>query len=107
MNAQAKNILVGIAFSIGGGLLAVNSISMSFAADTESVSNEQLFALATPADRFASNTNYCKAFTGAQGVGTDGVSAEFSSALGVAIQANGGDAKRTFSMIREKCATAA
>ena len=107
MNAQAKNILVGIALSIGGGLLAVNSISMSFAADTESVGNEQVFAVATPADRFASNTNYCKAFTGAQGVGTDGVSAEFSSALGVAIQANGGDAKRTFSMIREKCATAA
>ena len=107
MNAQAKNILVGIALSIGGGLLAVNSISMSFAADTESVSGEQVFAIATPADRFASNTNYCKAFTGAQGVGTDGVSAEFSSALGVAIQANGGDAKRTFSMIREKCATAA
>jgi hypothetical protein len=107
MNAQAKNILLGIALSIGGGLLAVNSIPMSFAADTESVSSEQLFALATPADRFASNTNYCKAFTGAQGVGTDGVSAEFSSALGVAIQANGGDAKRTFSMIREKCATAA
>ena len=107
MNAQAKNILVGIALSISGGLLAVNSISMSFAADTESVGNEQVFAVATPADRFASNTNYCNAFTGAQGVGTDGVSAEFSSALGTAIQANGGDAKRTFSMIREKCATAA
>ena len=107
MNAQAKNILVGIALSISGGLLAVNSISMSFAADTESVGNEQVFAVATSADRFASNSNYCKAFSGAQGVGTDGVSAEFSSALGVAIQANGGDAKRTFSMIREKCATAA
>jgi hypothetical protein len=107
MNAQAKNILVGLALSIGGGLLAVSSISTSFAADTESVSGEQVFALATPADRFASNSNYCKALMGVQEVGTDGVSAEFSAALGAAIQANGGDAKRTFTMIREKCAATA
>ena len=107
MNAQAKNILVGIAIGFGCGLLAVNSTSISFAADTESASSEPLVAAATLTNRFASNTNYCKAFTGAQGVGTDGVSAEFSSALGVAIQANGGDAKRTFSMIREKCTTTA
>ena len=107
MNAQAKNILVGIAIGFGSGVLAVNTISISLAANTESASSEQFSAVAMPADRFASNTNYCNAFTGAQGVGTDGVSAEFSSALGTAIQANGGDAKRTFSMIREKCATAA
>jgi hypothetical protein len=94
MNAKAKKILVGVAFSIGAGLLAVNSFSTSF-------------AVTTPVDRFASNGNYCKAFTGAQGVGTDGVSADFSVALGTAIQANGGDAKRTFSMIRAKCTTAA
>jgi len=107
MNAQARNILVGIALSIGGGLLAVNSISISFAADTENVSGEQVFALATPADRFTSNSNYCKALMGVQEVGTDGVNAEFSVALGAAIQANGGDAKRTFAMIRDKCTATA
>jgi hypothetical protein len=105
MNAQAKNILVGIALSIGGGLMAVNAIPVSLA--TENVSNEQVFALATPADRFASNSKYCKALMGVQEVGTDGVNAEFSAALGAAIQANGGDAKRTYSMIRDKCTTAA
>jgi cell division protein FtsX len=104
---QVHFLTEAIMLSIGGGLLTVSSISTSFAADTESVSGEQVFALATPADRFASNSNYCKALMGVQEVGTDGVNAEFSAALGAAIQANGGDAKRTYSMIRDKCTTAA
>jgi hypothetical protein len=107
MNAKAKNILVGIALSIGGGLLAVNLISTSFAAHTEDMGSEQLLALSTPADRFASNSNYCKALMAVQEVGTDGVNAEFSSALRAAIQVNDGDAKRTFTMIREKCTVTA
>jgi len=107
MKVKARHILVGVALSIGGGLLAVDAISMSFAADTANVSNQQVVALATPADGFTSDSKYCKALMGVQEVGTDGVNAEFSAALRAAIQANGGDAKRTFSMIRNKCTTAA
>ena len=106
MNAQTRDILIAIAFGIGG-LLILNSTSFSFAAGTDTVSGEQVLALATPADRFTSNSNYCKALMGVQEVGTDGVNAEFSVALNAAIKANGGDAKRTFTMIREKCTTAA
>ena len=101
MNAKAKDILVSVAFCLAGGLLAVNPISASFAAHTDSVNGEQVSA---GAERFAGNSNYCNAFTGSQNVGSDGVSAEFSAALGDAIQANGGDVKRTFSTIRAKCA---
>ena len=107
MNTQARNILVGIALCLSGGLLAMNSISNSSASDNEraSVSNTQ--AASREVNRFASNTHYCKAFAGTQDVGTDGVSAEFSVALGDAIHANGDDVKLTFSMIREKCKTVA
>lgn len=105
MNAKAKEILVSVAFCLGGGLLAVNSISTSFAADMDSMNGEQVFVAAAGAERFAGNSNFCKALTGVQEVGTDGVSAEFSAALRDAIQANGGDVKRTFSMIRETCAS--
>jgi hypothetical protein len=102
MNAKTKNILVGVAICVSGGLLAMISISSTAKADGKSVT-----AATAAADRFASNAHYCKAFNGAQGVGTDGVSADFSAALGEAIHANGGDAKRTFTMIREKCSTVA
>jgi hypothetical protein len=107
MGTQAKNILVSVAFCLGGGLLAVTSISTSFAANMDSTNVEQVFVVSTATERFAANSNYCKALMGVQEVGTDGVSAEFSAALGAAIQANGGDAKRTFSMIREKCGSVA
>ena len=103
MNTQAKNILVSVAFCLGGGLLAVNAISTSFAANTDSMSSEPVFVRTVATDRFASTANFCKALTGAQEVGTDGVSAEFSAALSDAIQSNGGDAKRTFLSIPHKC----
>ena len=107
MNAKAKNILVGAAICLGSGLLAVASISISSAANTDNVSSEQTVALNASADRFASNANFCKAFTGAKEVGSDGVSAEFSAAMGDAIHANGGNVKHTFSTIRAKCTSMA
>jgi len=107
MNTQARNILVGIALCLSGGLLAMNSISTSSARDTETAKDSNIPAVPASVDRFASNTNYCKAFTGAQGVGADGVSVDYSVALNDAIGANGGDIKRTFSMIREKCSAIA
>jgi hypothetical protein len=102
MNAKTKNILVGVAICMSGGLLAMYSISSTVKADGKSDT-----PATAAADRFASNAHYCKAFNGAQGVGTDGVSAEFSAALSDAIHANNGDAKRTFTMIREKCSSVA
>jgi len=107
MKTKARNILVGIALCLSGGLLAMNSISTPPASDTEIAKDSNVLAASASVDRFASNTNYCKAFTGVQGVGMDGVSADYSVALNDAISANRGDIKRTFSMIREKCSAVA
>ena len=43
MNAKAKEILVSVAFCLGGGLLAVNSISTSFAADSATMNGDPVF----------------------------------------------------------------
>jgi hypothetical protein len=107
MIAKAREILPDIALCLTGGLLAMYSISISSAGDIEILKDNNFLAASASVDRFASNTNYCKAFTAAQGVGTDGVSADFSVALSDAIRANGGNIKRTFSMIREKCSVVA
>jgi hypothetical protein len=103
MKKQARNIAVGIALCLGGGLLAVNSISKSSSDSTETARSKDMQMATASADRFANNSSYCKAFFASQGVGSDGVSADFSVALGDAIQANGGDVKRTFANISEKC----
>jgi len=107
MNTKARNILVGAALCLSGGLLAMNSVSTPSTGDTGIAKDSNVLGASVSVDRFASNTNYCKAFTGAQGVGMDGVSADYSVALNDAISANGGDIKRTFSMIREKCSAIA
>ena len=103
MKTKSRNILVGVALCLSGGLLAMNSISRSSPTDKVQANAGSIQDRSASVDRFASNTSYCKAFTGAQDVGTDGVSAEFSAALGDAIHANGDDVKSTFSRIREKC----
>jgi hypothetical protein len=85
-------------------LLAVNSLSHAFNAHSgNNVNSEQALAAMTPTDRFASNSNYCKAFIAAQDVGADSASPEFAAALSAAVHSNGDNAMRTFSVIREKC----
>lgn len=96
MKAVAKTMIVAGALFVSGGLLAMNYMS--------SASNE---AAAASVDRFAGTSSYCQVFTGAQGTGRDGISAEYSAALGDAIHKNGDDAARTYAMIREKCKVAA
>jgi hypothetical protein len=103
MNTQTKYILGGVASCLSGGLLAMNLISISPTAETAPVSSKQALTDTAPAIIFASHSTYCQAFLGIQGVGSVGVSAEYSAALNNAIKANGGDVKRTHSMIRETC----
>ena len=103
MKAQTKNILVALALCLSGGLVAMNSISVSSLGSTGAASSQDPEIAAASADRFASHSDYCQAFFAAHNVGSDGVSAEFSMALGDVIQANGGDVKRSFASIGEKC----
>jgi hypothetical protein len=103
MNTNARNIVVGLVLGLSGGLLAMGSLSTSSGAATKTTVSGDIQTASASVERFAGNAAHCRAFSGAQGVGTDGVSAEFSAALSDAIRANGGDVKRTLSMIREKC----
>jgi hypothetical protein len=107
INTPVKKILVGLTFCVGGVLLAMNSLSHAFSAKSDNVTSEQALAAMSPTDRFASNTNYCKAFIAAQDVGADSATPEFAAALSAAVHSNGDDATRTFSMLREKCKAAA
>jgi hypothetical protein len=97
MKTATKKIIGAMALVLSGGILAVGSISYADAGGKQS--SEAVASVA----RFSGTPNYCQAFLGTQNVGTDGVSADFSAALGESIQANGGDVQRTYSMIREKC----
>lgn len=92
MKTAAKTMIVAGALFVSGGLLAMNYMSSS---STE--------AAVASVDRFAGTSNYCQVFAGAQGAGRDGISADYSAALGNAIHNNGDDTARTYSMIREKC----
>jgi hypothetical protein len=103
MNTKARNIALGLVLSLSGGLLAMGSLAPSSGAAAKTSVGGDVQAASASVERFAGNAHHCRAFAGAQGVGTDGVSAEFSTALSDAIRANGGDLKRTLSMIRERC----
>lgn len=96
MKTAAKTLIVAGALFVSGGLLAMNYMSSASAE-----------AAGASVERFAGTTNYCQVFTGAQGTGRDGISADYSAALGEAIHKNGDDAARTYAMIREKCKVAA
>jgi hypothetical protein len=105
MNAKTrKTMLVGVALCLSGALLAQTTPAISPATQTENAGNRNTAAATPPADRFTNNRNYCQVFLKAKNNGSDGVNADFTAALDDAIEANGGDVKNTFSMIREKCA---
>jgi hypothetical protein len=105
VNAKTrKTMLVGVALCLNGGLLAQTTPAVSSATRTESAGNQNTSAATKPADRFTNNKNYCEVFLNPKNAGPDDVNADFAAALDDAIEANGGDAEGTFSMIREKCA---
>jgi hypothetical protein len=105
MNARTrKTLLVGVALCLSGGLLAQTTPAVSSATHTENAGSQTTAAATTPADRFTSNRNYCRVFLNPKDTDFDGDNTGFTAALDDAIEANGGDVKGTFSMIREKCA---
>jgi hypothetical protein len=102
VKATTKKIIGALVLVVSGGLLVMTSVSISNV-DADSSGGKQSVDGKISVDRFSNTPHYCKAFSGTHGVGTDGVSADFSAALGDVIHANGDDAARTFAMIREKC----
>jgi len=106
MSAQKKDLLLAVAICVSGALMAMATNSIAGDIDTATMRNQPALTGSVSVVQFAGTASNCAAFLGAQGVGADGVGLGYAVSLNGAITANGGDVKRTLSLIRQKCEAA-